>query len=129
MLKNQSKLLQNQTTQIRGKILWIDDEIELLKPHIILLTQRGYNVHTASNGEDAIEMVGMEHYDLIFLDEMMIGISGLETLPKLKEIDPGTHVVMVTKNEAEDGNCCRTCQYSGHIVKLLRCRTTAIEGA
>jgi CheY-like chemotaxis protein len=101
MLKNQSKLLQNQTTQIRGKILWIDDEIELLKPHIILLTQRGYNVHTASNGEDAIEMVGMEHYDLIFLDEMMIGISGLETLPKLKEIDPGTHVVMVTKNEAE----------------------------
>lgn len=85
----------------KGLILWIDDEIELLKPHIILLKQRGYEVETSSNGEDAIEMVRDKHYDLIFLDEMMIGISGLETLPQLKEIDPSTPVVMVTKNEAE----------------------------
>jgi CheY-like chemotaxis protein len=87
--------------QNKGRILWIDDEIELLKPHIILLEQRGYNVETATNGEDAIEMVKKTHYDLTFLDESMVGISGLETLPILKEIDPSTPVVMVTKNEAE----------------------------
>ncbi|MCK5742858.1 MAG: response regulator, partial [Chlorobi bacterium] len=84
-----------------SKILWIDDEIELLKPHIILLKQRGYDVDTASNGEDAIELYRRNHYDLTFLDESMIGISGLETLPFLKDIDPSTPVVMVTKNEAE----------------------------
>lgn len=87
---------------IKGKILWIDDEIELLKPHIILLEQRGFDVDTASNGEDGIEMVRQKHYDLIFLDESMVGISGLETLPQLKEIDPTSPIVMVTKNEAED---------------------------
>lgn len=94
-----NKSINNET--VRGKILWIDDEIELLKPHIILLKNRGYYVQTASNGEDAIEIVSKEHFDLIFLDEMMVGISGLETLPKLKDLDPGTKVVMVTKNEAE----------------------------
>ncbi len=85
----------------KGKILWIDDEIELLRAHIILLQQRGYSVETASNGEDAIELYRTNHYDLTFLDESMIGISGLDTLPLLKEIDPSTPVVMVTKNEAE----------------------------
>lgn len=85
----------------KGRILWIDDEIELLKPHIILLKQRGYEVETATNGEDAVEIVRNKHFDLIFLDEMMVGISGIETLPYLKEIDPSTPVVMVTKNEAE----------------------------
>ncbi len=85
----------------KGNILWIDDEIELLKPHIILLTQRGYNVETATNGEDAIEMVRRKHYDLCFLDESMVGISGLDTLPIIKDIDDSTPVVMVTKNEAE----------------------------
>ncbi len=88
-------------SQSKGCILWIDDEIELLKPHIILLEQRGFQVQTATNGEDAIELVKQKHYDLIFLDEMMIGISGLETLPKLKDVDPTTPIVMVTKNEAE----------------------------
>ena len=87
--------------QSKGQILWIDDEIELLKPHLILLEQRGYSVDKATNGEDAIEMVKAKHYDLVFLDEMMVGISGLETLPHLKEISPSTPVVMVTKNEAE----------------------------
>ncbi len=87
--------------QNKGRILWIDDEIELLKPHIILLEQRGYQVDKATNGEDAVEMVTDKHYDLVFLDESMIGISGLDTLPQLKEIDPATPVVMVTKNEAE----------------------------
>lgn len=85
----------------KNRLLWIDDEIELLKPHLILLEQRGYIVETATNGEDAIELVRQKHFDLIFLDEMMIGLSGLETLPILKEIDPSTPVIMVTKNEAE----------------------------
>lgn len=87
--------------KVAKKILWVDDEIELLRPHIILLEQKGYDVTAASNGEDAIELVKQNHYDLIFLDETMIGISGLETLPKLKEIDGATPIVMVTKNEAE----------------------------
>ncbi len=87
--------------QTKGKILWIDDEIELLKPHIFLLEQRGYTVSTATNGEDAIELYRHNHYDLTFLDESMIGMSGLDALPVLKEIDPSTPVVMVTKNEAE----------------------------
>ncbi len=83
------------------KILWVDDEIELLKPHLILLEQRGYEVNTATNGEDAIELAQDKRYDLIFLDEMMVGISGLETLDVLKDIDASVPVVMVTKNEQE----------------------------
>ncbi len=85
----------------KARILWIDDEIELLRPHIILLEQRGYIVDTASNGEDGIELVKERHYDIVFLDEMMVGISGIETLPVIKDIDPSIVVIMVTKNEAE----------------------------
>ncbi|MCX6155909.1 MAG: bifunctional response regulator/alkaline phosphatase family protein [Candidatus Kapabacteria bacterium] len=87
--------------QKKWKILWIDDEIELLRPHIILLKQREYDVFTATNGEDAIELARNQHFDMIFLDEMMVGISGLETLTVLKDIDSNTPVIMVTKNEAE----------------------------
>jgi CheY-like chemotaxis protein len=85
----------------KGKILWIDDEIELLKPHLILLRQKGYEVETATNGEDGIELARKNSFGLIFLDEMMLGMSGLETLGVLKEINPYVPVVMVTKNEAE----------------------------
>lgn len=83
------------------RILWVDDEIELLKPHLILLEQRGYEVETATNGEDAIEMGQSQSFDLIFLDEMMVGMSGLETLDILKDINASVPVVMVTKNEQE----------------------------
>ena len=82
-------------------ILWIDDEIELLKPHIILLNQRGYNVDTCSNGADAIELVKQHNYKLIFLDEMMIGMTGLETLAAIKDYNPNIPVVMATKSEEE----------------------------
>lgn len=85
----------------KGKILWIDDEIDILKPHIILLKEKGYDVDTATNGVDGIEKVKTEHYDLVFLDETMVGLTGLETLPVIKSIDPNTAIVMVTKNEAE----------------------------
>lgn len=85
-----------------GRLLWVDDEIEMLKPHIIFLQSRGYEVATATNGPDALDMVRDEAFDLILLDENMPGLSGLETLTKLKEVVPTVPVVMVTKNEEED---------------------------
>ena len=85
----------------RHKILWVDDEIELLRSHIIFLNEKGYEVQTATNGEDAISEVKESPYDLIFLDEMMAGLGGLETLAQIKEINPNIPVVMVTKSEEE----------------------------
>ena len=83
------------------KILWIDDEIELLRSHVIFLTEKGYEVDTATNGEDAVSSTKEKDYDLIFLDEMMPGMGGLETLGRIKEIDSNIPVVMVTKSEEE----------------------------
>lgn len=84
------------------KILWVDDEVELLKPHILFLKAKGYEVDTCNNGYDAIDMAAAESYDLIILDEMMPGITGLETLPRIKEIRPTTPIIMVTKSEEEN---------------------------
>ncbi len=84
------------------KILWIDDEIELLKPHVLFLQGKGYEVEVCNNGYDAIEMAAETPYDLIILDEMMPGMTGLETLPRIKEVRPTTPVIMVTKSEEED---------------------------
>lgn len=83
-------------------ILWTDDEIDLLKPHIIFLNEKGYQVETASNGEDAIELVEKKNFDLVFLDENMPGKSGLETLSVIKEKQPWLPVIMITKSEEED---------------------------
>ncbi len=83
------------------KILWVDDEIELFRSHIILLTERGYEVLTATNGFDALEMLKENEFGLIFLDEMMPGMGGLELLGKIKDFDTNIPVVMVTKNEEE----------------------------
>jgi DNA-binding response OmpR family regulator len=80
----------------------VDDEIELLKAHIIFLQKKGYDVVTVSNGADAIEECQQHTFDLIMLDEMMPGLTGLETLQRVKEIQPQTPVVMVTKSEEED---------------------------
>lgn len=85
----------------RNKILWVDDEIELLRSHIIFLNEKGYEVATVTNGEDAVVEVKNKQFDLIFLDEMMSGIGGLETLAQIKEINPNIPVVMITKSEAE----------------------------
>jgi len=84
------------------KILWVDDEIELLKPHVLFLKAKGYEVDTCNNGYDAIDMVRSTAYDLIILDEMMPGMTGLETLPLIKEVRPTTPVIMVTKSEEEN---------------------------
>ncbi len=83
-------------------ILWVDDEIELLRPHILFLQNKGYDVETCNNGYDAIEMVRNGQYELIILDEMMPGITGLETLPRIKEIRPTVPVILVTKSEEEN---------------------------
>ncbi|KAB2925525.1 MAG: PglZ domain-containing protein [Bacteroidetes bacterium] len=85
----------------KGTILWVDDEIDLLRAHIVLLREKGYAVSTATNGEDAIEMVKENTFDLVLIDEMMPGKGGLETLAVIKELAPGLPVVMITKNEAE----------------------------
>ncbi len=84
-------------------ILWADDEIDLLKPHLLFLQNKGYDVLTATNGHDAVEMYLEQgnKIDVVFLDESMPGLTGLETLPKIKEINAHVPVVMITKNEAE----------------------------
>ncbi len=85
----------------KGRILWVDDEIDLLRSHILLLTDKGYQVDTATNGEDAIELVRRQAFDLVFLDEMMAGMGGLRTLSGIKDLRPELPVVMITKNEDE----------------------------
>jgi len=85
-----------------GLLLWVDDEIELLKAHIIFLEKKGYEVVTVSNGADAIEQCSIQTFDLVLLDEQMPGLSGLETLQRMKEIQPATPIVMVTKSEEEN---------------------------
>jgi len=86
----------------RARILWTDDEIDLLKPHILFLEEKGFELFTASNGDDAIEMVSGSDFDLIFLDENMPGLSGIQTLTRIKEIKPEIPVIMITKSEEED---------------------------
>jgi len=83
------------------KILWVDDEIDLLKPHILFLEKKGYDVTTCNNGQDAIDMFDDENFDIVFLDENMPGLSGLETLSEIKEKKSATPVIMITKSEEE----------------------------
>ena len=86
---------------MQGKILWADDEIELLKPHILFLESKGYEVDSVNNGSEAVEKSNENAYDIIFLDENMPGISGLEALSRIKETKPYVPVVMITKSEEE----------------------------
>jgi CheY-like chemotaxis protein len=85
----------------RYTILWADDEIDLLKPHIMFLEKKGYDVTPVYNGNDALEECENRNYDLVFLDENMPGMTGLETLTKIKLIKPSLPVVMITKSEEE----------------------------
>ena len=86
----------------KTRILWTDDEIEVLKPHLFFLREKGYEIDTCSNGNDTLDLVRQNIYDLIFLDEHMPGLSGIETLRLIKEIRPEIPVVMITKSEEED---------------------------
>jgi CheY-like chemotaxis protein len=83
------------------RILWVDDEIDLLKSHVMFLTEKGFSVETATNGEDAVALVRKNKFDLLLLDESMPGRGGLDTLVEIKEEDPALPVVMITKNEEE----------------------------
>ncbi len=85
----------------KHEILWADDEIDLLKPHILFLEEKGYSITTAVSGLDAVEMMQQRHFDIVFLDENMPGITGLEALVQIKELSPTTPVVMITKSEEE----------------------------
>ncbi len=82
-------------------ILWADDEIDLLKPHVIFLREKGYDVVTTNSGGGALDLIDEQEFDIIFLDENMPGLSGLETLTKIKNKRPGIPVVMITKSEEE----------------------------
>lgn len=83
------------------KILWIDDEVDLLKPHIIFLEQRNYDITTAISGTEALELEDLGSFDIVFLDENMPGLTGLETLSEFKAKHPNIPVVMITKSEEE----------------------------
>jgi CheY-like chemotaxis protein len=83
-------------------ILWADDEMDLLRPHIIFLQSKGFNVVTCFNGNDAIDVFKKEHFDIVFLDENMPGLSGIETLEIIKNIDETVPVVLITKSEEEN---------------------------
>ena len=84
------------------RILWADDEIDLLKPHVLFLEAKGYSVETVSNGADAVDRVrGGDRYDVVFLDEQMPGLGGLDALQEIKGARPETPVVMITKSEEE----------------------------
>jgi DNA-binding response OmpR family regulator len=81
------------------KILWVDDEIDLLKPHILFLEKKNYVVSTCFSGTEALEEIEKTRFDIVFLDENMPGITGIETLAEIKEINPNLPVVMITKSE------------------------------
>ena len=84
------------------RILWTDDEIDLLKPHILFLEEKGYFIDTATNGNDAVDKIMNKHFDLVLLDENMPGLSGIETLNKIRVINSAIPVVMITKSEEEN---------------------------
>ena len=84
------------------KILWADDEIDLLKPHILFLKAKGYDVDTVSNGRDALDALQSKPYSLVLLDENMPGLSGLETLSRINQAHPEIPVIMITKSEEEN---------------------------
>ena len=84
------------------KILWVDDEIESLQSQKLFLENKGYEVQTFTNGFDAIDFVKENPVDVVLLDETMPGITGLETLAKIKEVNQSLPVVLITKNETEN---------------------------
>jgi len=85
----------------KKRILWADDEIDMLRPHVLFLEEKGYDITTVNSGQDALDSFKEEDFDLVFLDENMPGLSGLETLSQIKEINPNVPVIMITKSEDE----------------------------
>ncbi|MBA4141062.1 MAG: response regulator, partial [Segetibacter sp.] len=85
-----------------GKILWVDDEIESLRSQKLFLENKGYEVETLTNGFDAVEFVKEHAVDVVLMDESMPGLTGLETLAQIKEVNGQIPVVLITKNETEN---------------------------
>src|SRR5690606_23413882 len=83
------------------RLLWVDDEIDLLRPHLLFVQGRGYHIDAVANGDDALELIRLHPYDLVLLDEQMPGRSGMEVFDELRRIDPLVPVVMVTKSEED----------------------------
>ncbi len=83
------------------QILWVDDEIDLLRPHIMFLQEKGYDVSTSNNGDEGLELLNSKSFDIVFLDEQMPGMSGIETLTLMKNKYPDLPIVMITKSEEE----------------------------
>jgi len=81
------------------KILWADDEIELLRSHQLFLNDKGFEVTPVNNGEDAVAMVQQENFDIVLLDEMMPGLDGLQTLEQIKQLNSNIPIIMITKSE------------------------------
>ena len=86
----------------KGRILWVDDEVDLLRPHTLLLIREGYHVDAVMNGADALELLELENYDMILLDEQMPGLRGLDVLSAIRTAGRDLPIVMVTKSEAEE---------------------------
>ena len=82
-------------------ILWVDDEIDMLKPHILFLEEKKYRVITCKSGQEALEELEKNQFDIVFLDENMPGLSGLDTLNEIKNLEPALPVVMITRSEEE----------------------------
>src|SRR4051812_5188475 len=102
LIKFEKELTESKDSHTKAiHILWVDDEVEFLRPHIMYLTQNGYVVNTANNGLDAIQEITEQRYDVVFMDENMPGLSGIETIARIKEINDKIPVVMITKNESE----------------------------
>ena len=85
----------------RGNILWIDDEIDHLKPHILFLEEKGYSISKSNNGKEGIEKFKNSYFDLVLLDQFMPGIDGMETLREIKRNNPAIPIIMITKSEEE----------------------------
>ncbi|MFQ5335402.1 MAG: response regulator, partial [Flavobacteriales bacterium] len=85
----------------RIRILWADDEIDLLKPHVLFLEEKGYELTTVNSGDKALDMIASQRFDIVFLDENMPGMTGLDVLPKIKSSHPSLPVIMITKSEEE----------------------------
>ena len=87
---------------IKTNILWVDDEVDLLKPHIIFLENKNFLIQTCNNGSDAVEMIRNENFDAVLLDENMPGLNGIETLSLMRDINTNIPIIMITKSEEEN---------------------------
>ena len=87
---------------IKTKILWVDDEVDLLKPHIIFLENKDFLIQTCNNGSDAVEIIRNENFDAVLLDENMPGLNGIETLTLMRDISSNIPIIMITKSEEEN---------------------------